>query len=176
MPKSQTLKLKSEFCDLNRFKIDRYAKKSQNSTTTNRFPIFPRFLDGTAVDPDSGLQDIAHVYCEGSLKYFAILNLVDIAKDKNSYYKIQLLEADNKKRKWVPCLILMLWSMQLLMHSNPPYKHNKTPKNSLQFLPPHQILGIPFLGSHLHQHRRHQSGKLQRPGIGPFRVRSSIRR
>lgn len=54
--------------------------------------------DGTAVDPDSGLEDEAHVYCEGNLKYFAILNLVDIAKDKNSYYKIQLLESDTRKK------------------------------------------------------------------------------
>lgn len=50
------------------------------------------------MDPDSGLEDEAHVYCEGNLKYFAILNLVDIAKDKNSYYKIQLLESDTRKK------------------------------------------------------------------------------
>lgn len=55
------------------------------------------------MDPDSGLEDEAHVYCEGDLKYFAILGLVDIAKDKNSYYKIQLLEADNHKRYCFHC-------------------------------------------------------------------------
>lgn len=54
--------------------------------------------DGTAVDPDSGLEDIAHVYSERNLKYFAILGLVDIAKDKNSYYKIQLLESDDNRK------------------------------------------------------------------------------
>lgn len=57
--------------------------------------------DGAAVDPDSGLEDIAHVYKDGKLKYFAILGLVDIAKDKNSYYKIQLLESDKKHKYWV---------------------------------------------------------------------------
>lgn len=56
------------------------------------------FLDGTAVDPDSKLEDIAHVYCEGKIKYFAILCNVDIAKDKNSYYKIQLLESDDFRK------------------------------------------------------------------------------
>lgn len=55
-------------------------------------------LDGTAVDPDSKLEDIAHVFCEGKTKYFAILCNVDIAKDKNSYYKIQLLESDDYKK------------------------------------------------------------------------------
>lgn len=60
--------------------------------------IFQFFLDGSAVDPDSKLADVAHVYTEGKLKYFAILGLVDISKNKNSYYKIQLLEADD--RKW----------------------------------------------------------------------------
>lgn len=59
--------------------------------------------DGAVVDPDSGLEDIAHVYREDKLKYFAILGKVDIQKDKNSYYKLQLLESDSKhkKRYWV---------------------------------------------------------------------------
>lgn len=56
------------------------------------------FSDGTAVDPESGLEDVAHVYCEGKNKFFAILCNVDIAKDKNSYYKIQLLESDDHRR------------------------------------------------------------------------------
>ncbi|XP_055309208.1 poly [ADP-ribose] polymerase [Sitodiplosis mosellana] len=60
-----------------------------------------KLKNGTAVDPDSKLEDIAHVYCEGKTKYFAILCNVDIAKDKNSYYKIQLLESDRDHRYWV---------------------------------------------------------------------------
>lgn len=54
--------------------------------------------DGTAVDPDSGLVDSTHVYISGKTKYFAILCNTDIQRDKNSYYKLQLLEAENKKR------------------------------------------------------------------------------
>lgn len=56
-------------------------------------------LDGAVVDPDSGLEDLAHVYGEGKLKYFAILGKVDIQSDKNSYYKLQLLESDSKQKK-----------------------------------------------------------------------------
>lgn len=54
--------------------------------------------NGPPVDPESGLDDVAHVYQQGKDKYNAILSLTDLQKQKNSYYKIQLLEADNKKK------------------------------------------------------------------------------
>lgn len=47
------------------------------------------------------MDDVAHVYKNGKLKYFAILGLVDIAADKNSYYKLQLLESDKGHKYWV---------------------------------------------------------------------------
>ncbi len=56
--------------------------------------------DGTAVDPASRLDSITHVYVDGATKYFAILNLTDIQEDKNSYYKIQLLESNDKPRRY----------------------------------------------------------------------------
>uniref|UniRef100_UPI00358E437B poly [ADP-ribose] polymerase 1 n=1 Tax=Myxine glutinosa TaxID=7769 RepID=UPI00358E437B len=56
---------------------------------------------GAAVDPDSGLESTAHVHEEGSKIYSATLGQVDIVKGTNSYYKLQLLEADNKNRYWV---------------------------------------------------------------------------
>ncbi|XP_022914189.2 poly [ADP-ribose] polymerase [Onthophagus taurus] len=56
---------------------------------------------GTAVDPDSGLEGSAHVYVNGSDKFTAILGLTDIQKQKNSFYKLQLLESDKKNRYWV---------------------------------------------------------------------------
>lgn len=63
--------------------------------------FYPKFPDGTAVDPDSGLDDEAHVYCvskDGSLlKYSVVLALVDIENDKNTYYRIQLLQSDDMK-------------------------------------------------------------------------------
>lgn len=55
-------------------------------------------VDGGAVDPDSGLEDVAHIFTQGKIKWFAILNKSDIQTDKNSYYKLQLLESDNKKK------------------------------------------------------------------------------
>ncbi|CAL4248399.1 unnamed protein product, partial [Meganyctiphanes norvegica] len=57
---------------------------------------------GAVVDQDSGLEDKAHVYQRGSSKiYNAVLGLTDISRGTNSYYKLQLLESDNKRRYWV---------------------------------------------------------------------------
>lgn len=53
-----------------------------------------KIVDGAAVDPSSGLQDFAHVYTDGTLKFFAVLSYTDIQENKNSYYKIQLLEGN----------------------------------------------------------------------------------
>lgn len=53
-------------------------------------------LDGAIVDPDSGLQNIAHVYIEDGKPYSVALDKVDLSVhvDQNSYYKLQLLESD----------------------------------------------------------------------------------
>lgn len=50
------------------------------------------------VDPDSGLENETHVYIQGKIKYFAVLGNTDIQRDKNSYYKVQLLESDSLKK------------------------------------------------------------------------------
>lgn len=59
-------------------------------------------LDGSAVDPECGLADNAHVYCGNAqerqdVKYSVVLGLVDIENNKNSYHRIQLLESDEIK-------------------------------------------------------------------------------
>ncbi|CAF1030292.1 unnamed protein product [Rotaria sordida] len=57
--------------------------------------------DGVAVDPDSGLEETCHVLKDSKTGgiFTAVLGMVDITRDTNSYYKIQLLEDDNGK-KW----------------------------------------------------------------------------
>merc|ERR1719346_839882 len=54
---------------------------------------------GAYVDPESGVQDKAHVLKTGSGLYSVVLGAVSIQDDKNSYYKLQILEHD-KKPKW----------------------------------------------------------------------------
>lgn len=56
---------------------------------------------GSAVDPDSGIADIAHVYKDGDDKYSVVLCLTDIQRKKNSYYKLQLIQADTGSRYWL---------------------------------------------------------------------------
>uniref|UniRef100_A0A669CMS2 Poly [ADP-ribose] polymerase n=1 Tax=Oreochromis niloticus TaxID=8128 RepID=A0A669CMS2_ORENI len=56
---------------------------------------------GAAVDPDSGLENSAHVLEQNGKMYSATLGLVDIIRGTNSYYKLQLLEDDVQKRYWV---------------------------------------------------------------------------
>ncbi|CAF3961645.1 unnamed protein product [Rotaria magnacalcarata] len=53
--------------------------------------------DGAAVDPDSGLENTCHVLkdTETGEIYIAVLDLVDIMRGTNSYYKMQSLESDN---------------------------------------------------------------------------------
>lgn len=57
--------------------------------------------DGIAVDPDSGLEDIATVYVKGKDKYTAVLGLTDIQRNKNSYYKLQVLVSERKNKFWL---------------------------------------------------------------------------
>lgn len=51
------------------------------------------------MDPDSGLDDVAHVYkSRDGVKYSVVLGLTDIVSKKNSFYKLQVLEADSKNK------------------------------------------------------------------------------
>ncbi|XP_050082523.1 poly [ADP-ribose] polymerase [Anopheles aquasalis] len=56
---------------------------------------------GLVVDPDSGLADKAHVFRKGDTIFNCVLNKVDIQQDKNSFYKLQILEADNRNKFWL---------------------------------------------------------------------------
>ncbi|XP_038210310.1 poly [ADP-ribose] polymerase-like [Zerene cesonia] len=57
---------------------------------------------GTAVDPDSGLADKAHVYTDASGdKFTVVLAKTDVVAGKNSFYKLQMLQADDKKKYWL---------------------------------------------------------------------------
>ena len=55
---------------------------------------------GGVVDPDSGLEDKAHVLKTKDGMYSVVLGIVDIQSGRNSYYKLQVLEHD-KKQKYV---------------------------------------------------------------------------
>lgn len=51
------------------------------------------------MDPVSGLEDVAHVYKDYyNVKYSVVLCQTDVVAQKNSFYKLQVLERDNKKQ------------------------------------------------------------------------------
>ncbi|XP_043916143.1 poly [ADP-ribose] polymerase 1 [Protopterus annectens] len=56
---------------------------------------------GAAIDPETGLENCAHVLEQNGKIFSATLGLVDISRGTNSYYKLQLLESDDKRRYWV---------------------------------------------------------------------------
>lgn len=55
---------------------------------------------GVAVDPDSHLEDVAHIFERNKIKYNSTLTLTDIQRGKNSYYKMQILESDKGHKYW----------------------------------------------------------------------------
>jgi poly [ADP-ribose] polymerase 1 len=73
-----------------------YERKKEKTATI-------KLKNGTALDPDSGLEDVAHVYRDKTSNqlYTTVLAYTDIQKNKNSYYKMQVLESDNGSRCWL---------------------------------------------------------------------------
>lgn len=59
--------------------------------------------NGSAVDPETGLEDVTHVYRDKitNTLYTTVLNNIDIQRNKNSYYKMQALEADSGREYWL---------------------------------------------------------------------------
>ena len=59
-----------------------------------------KIQNGLAVDPQSELDDRAHVYRDpnGNI-YNASLSLTDLQTGKNSYYKLQVLESNDSRKR-----------------------------------------------------------------------------
>lgn len=83
------------------------AEKSAKSKSKSSYeksvsgPVKLRIKGGGAVDPDSGLEDEAHVYQRGDEKFTATLSLTDVQSGKNSYYRLQILKHDKMERYWL---------------------------------------------------------------------------
>ncbi|XP_020642204.3 poly [ADP-ribose] polymerase 1 [Pogona vitticeps] len=75
--------------------------KDEQGTSKSEKKMKLTVKGGAAVDPDSGLEDTAHVFEKGGKIFSATLGLVDIVRGTNSYYKLQLLEDDRELRYWV---------------------------------------------------------------------------
>lgn len=62
-----------------------------------------KLKNGTALDPESGLEEVAHVYRDKITDqlYTTVLGYTDIVKNKNSFYKMQVLESDAGRNYWL---------------------------------------------------------------------------
>ncbi|XP_022328673.2 poly [ADP-ribose] polymerase 1-like isoform X1 [Crassostrea virginica] len=56
---------------------------------------------GAAVDPDSGLEDSAHIVQKNGDIFNVVLGLVDVVRGTNSFYKLQALEKDSGSGWWL---------------------------------------------------------------------------
>lgn len=54
-----------------------------------------QFSDGD-VDPDAKKFDDANIYGKNGLKYSVMLYFVDVSSNKNSYFKLQLIESSGR--------------------------------------------------------------------------------
>lgn len=85
-------------------RLSNVIAKSSASKSKSRFEksssgkMKVKVKGGGAVDPDSGLQDYAHIYQKGKDKYTVTLGLTDIQSKKNSYYKLQILKHDHQEK------------------------------------------------------------------------------
>ena len=84
-----------------RIPAEEERKKESIYTKNVAKQVTLKLKGGSAVDPDSMLQDICHVYKEGKELYASVLGLTDIQKGKNSYYKMQVLKADKGNGYWL---------------------------------------------------------------------------
>ncbi|CAG0918266.1 unnamed protein product [Notodromas monacha] len=76
-------------------------KKSSSKYVKSEKTQKLKLKGGAAVDPDSKLDHKAHVYRSGNDLYSAVLGKTDISTGQNSFYKLQLLEADSGHHYWV---------------------------------------------------------------------------
>lgn len=81
---------------------DEEKSKSKKSIYTKSVPskMTLKLRGGLAVDPDSGLDEVAHVYKKDKEIFNCVLNKVDIQMDKNSFFKMQVLQADKGNKYW----------------------------------------------------------------------------
>ncbi|EFX75651.1 hypothetical protein DAPPUDRAFT_55885 [Daphnia pulex] len=75
------------------------SKSSEKSGSGMSDKLKLKLKGGGVVDPDSGLEDKAHVLKTKNGLYSVVLGIVDIQGGRNSYYKLQILEHD-KGNKW----------------------------------------------------------------------------
>lgn len=97
------LKSRIELCiQTNEALVKNVSENKFKSKSGSDGIIKMKIKGGAVVDPDSGMEDEAHILCEPKSNdpYSCVLGLVDIERGTNSYYKLQVFEHDKYKSKW----------------------------------------------------------------------------
>lgn len=87
--------------------VNKSLAQSKSGHSKSRFEksgaskVTVKLKGGLAVDPESGLEDIAHVYVNGKDIYSVVLGYTDVKSNKNSFYKLQILLSDSSKQTWL---------------------------------------------------------------------------
>ena len=86
---------------LSRIPQEGVREKKESMYNEKKSTVAVKLKNGTAIDPESGLEDVAHVYRSDGVLYTSVLSFTDIQKNKNSYYKLQVLQSDAGREFWV---------------------------------------------------------------------------
>ncbi len=70
------------------------------SNANSNSKIKLKIKDGAVVDPETELENEAHVLCEPKTNdpYSVVLGMVDIVRGTNSYYKLQIIQHDKYEK------------------------------------------------------------------------------
>jgi len=79
--------------------VKRKMEEEEESSSSKKSKV--TLKGGAVVDPDSQLQEKCHLLSIKGEIYTAVLGLVNLIKGWNSYYKLQVLEHDKKKKYYV---------------------------------------------------------------------------
>ncbi len=82
-------------------KLDEKAGKSMSEEKSGIAKM--RLKNGAVVDPDSGLENDGHVLLEDKTQdpYSSVLSRTELALNLNSFYKLQIIEHDDKQNYYV---------------------------------------------------------------------------
>jgi len=92
---------------INARRREKASREEMEFGASHKPKVTVKVKSGTVVDPESGVEKSTHVYKDPSCDdpalaiHSAMLNKVNIDFDKNSFYKLQLLEHDKQKKYYV---------------------------------------------------------------------------
>jgi poly [ADP-ribose] polymerase len=86
---------------LSRIPQEEVREKKESMYNEKKSKVAVKLKNGTAIDPESGLEDVAHVFRQDGVLFTSVLSFTDIQTNKNSFYKLQVLQSDAGREFWL---------------------------------------------------------------------------